>query len=256
MKQQQSDNRTQAGKAIWRRLIVAVIFVMLLLISAAWIAYDRMTDKLLEALMDETMSEHTFNALTDAAPAPLDNITGTNTQEDKDKPSAETGLESGKPTNETSGKEGSKDSIKDSGKATHSEADRESPHRKANKSAEQPPVKGGGSTAAPEAGKRPNISKAEAEKAAGSVTISEKIEIGSVLLRHWDHEELKSFRAALSGGLTIEEKRELKRKAMEVLSEDEYDRLISIAHKYGLSRGKSYKQSLNEENMSRNQPKE
>ncbi|MCQ6560426.1 hypothetical protein [Paenibacillus mendelii] len=243
MKQQQSDKQAEGKKTGWRRIVVSFVIVMLLITGAAWIAYDRMTDKLLEVLMDESMADLSSNSATRGGAAA-----------DSEGPSKEP-----LPTSVTSSEK-----LPDSSKKTAEDTAAEQAEERSNvsipddgsASGDSVSGKGGGSKGVTEAGKRPNISQEEAEEAAGSVTMAEKIEIGAVLLSHWDKEELKSFRAALSGGLTIEEKRELKKKAMEVLSEEEYDRLIVIAQKYGLSQGKSYKQSEQDEFPSHNQPKE
>lgn len=82
--------------------------------------------------------------------------------------------------------------------------------------------------------------------AAGHVSVKDKLTIGKVVLKHWDAEELHDMSAKLSGGLTIAEKRELKKEALAKLTPQEYDKLIAIAKKLGLSRGKNYAQSREE----------
>jgi len=48
-------------------------------------------------------------------------------------------------------------------------------------------------------------------------------------------------------GMSLDEKRKAKEVILKKLTEEEYDELISIASKYGLSKGKSYEESLNEQ---------
>ncbi|QHW34322.1 hypothetical protein GZH47_28365 [Paenibacillus rhizovicinus] len=90
------------------------------------------------------------------------------------------------------------------------------------------------------------MSQEAADSAAKRATVKDRIEIGKVVLDHWNAKELKAMSAKLSGGLTIAEKRELKKEAMAKLSPEEYDKLIAIAEKLGLSEGKSYSDSTRE----------
>jgi hypothetical protein len=43
-----------------------------------------------------------------------------------------------------------------------------------------------------------------------------------------------------SGGLNINEKRQARKLLLDKLSPNEYDQLVSIAKKYGLSQGRTY----------------
>lgn len=250
----------------WRRWLLIFGAMLLLLFGAVWYVYDRMTDHLLEVLMEEslplnetaesagaasrnsdqedsisnktprTASQPTRGDTDDAALNPSSTSQGTGAEEDaaasSNQPNGENGLNGG---NQSSGKNGTNAGGRPNGE-NGLNADNQS-------SSENGTHIGKKTSAANKAG----ISVDEASEAGSKVTMMEKIEIGSVLLKHWSADDLKSFQSTLSGGLTVEEKRELKRKAMEQLSEEEYDRLIAIAKKYGMSQGKSYEQSLEEE---------
>jgi hypothetical protein len=91
------------------------------------------------------------------------------------------------------------------------------------------------------------ISTEKAEKVQESITLSEKAKLTRVILANFGAEELNLFMQLAQGGLTVEEKREAKKLFLEKLTPEEYDELISIAAKYGLSRGKTYEESVRTE---------
>ncbi|WP_309120834.1 hypothetical protein [Paenibacillus sp.] len=64
--------------------------------------------------------------------------------------------------------------------------------------------------------------------------------------------ELREFAAIAAGGITVEEKKAARDTFLSRLSEEEYNELIAIAAKYGLSQGNSYA----EVKESTEQPKE
>ncbi|MBW7474258.1 hypothetical protein K0T92_05840 [Paenibacillus oenotherae] len=227
----------------WRRWLLAFGVMLLLLLGAAWYAYDRMTDHLLQVLMEDSM-------LPIEASEPL--ATDAQREGEQNKPLSDQAVR--KLSNKGSGGANDTSAPVDRNKgADQSSADDAAAAAKPSSSSKaaartKPSSNGGQQSAAGKtsAADKQALSAEEAREAGDKVTMMEKIEIGSVLMKHWSVEELKAFQSALGGGLTIEEKRELKRKAMEQLSEEEYDRLIKIAKKYGMSRGKSYQQSLDE----------
>lgn len=270
MKHEPKEKIAKAPK--WRRWLLAFGAMLLLLLGAAWYAYDRMTDHLLEVLMDESIpsneiSEEAGTAgqrgqegnnplpagspiIGNSAPAALKtSATGkgkgegegaaSDSQTGKTPQAGEGSELSGRDAK--AGSKSGKDSKADSESGKDAKTDSKSAVGKDASDAKQSPAGKQASSA------KPDISVDEASEAGSKVTMMEKIEIGSVLLKHWSADELKSFQSALSGGLTKEEKRELKRKALAQLSEEEYNKLIEIAKKYGMSQGKSYKKSLEEE---------
>ncbi len=83
----------------------------------------------------------------------------------------------------------------------------------------------------------------KAEIVKEGITVKEKAAVASVILTKFSASELKLFADLASGGLTIEEKKSAKIKFLDTLSEEEYDRLIVIAAKYGLSEGDKYSET-------------
>ncbi|UQZ84343.1 hypothetical protein SK3146_03589 [Paenibacillus konkukensis] len=93
---------------------------------------------------------------------------------------------------------------------------------------------------------KPEVSSDKAKAVEQSITAKEKAQILSVLIRKLSTDELQLFVKMASNGISVEEKKEAKKIILQKLTEEEYDQLISIAAKYGLSQGKSYKESKKE----------
>lgn len=92
----------------------------------------------------------------------------------------------------------------------------------------------------------PSINADKAAKAQEDITVKEKLQITSIFMKRFSAKELDAFMKLASGGLSLEEKIEAKKMVLEKLSEEEYNQLISIAAKLGLSQGKNYIESNKE----------
>ncbi|MBB6638165.1 hypothetical protein [Cohnella thailandensis] len=79
------------------------------------------------------------------------------------------------------------------------------------------------------------------------ISFSEKTKVMTVMLKRLSVDDIKTLQQLASGGLSLEKKKEAKAIILEKLSEKEYDELIEIAKKYGLSQGKSYEDSQQED---------
>ncbi|MGG1312896.1 hypothetical protein [Cohnella laeviribosi] len=93
----------------------------------------------------------------------------------------------------------------------------------------------------------PEISVDKAEEVKESISFSEKTKVMAVMLKRLSPSDIKTLQQLASGGLTVEKKKEAKELILKKLTEDEYNELIAIAKKYGLSQGKSYEESLKED---------
>ncbi|WP_409344191.1 hypothetical protein [Paenibacillus sp. MBLB4367] len=87
------------------------------------------------------------------------------------------------------------------------------------------------------------ISTDKAKKVQEEITVKEKAMISSILLKKLGASDISAFLNMSKGGVSEEEKLEAKRVILQKLSEDEYNQLIAIAAKYGLSQGHSYKET-------------
>lgn len=79
-----------------------------------------------------------------------------------------------------------------------------------------------------------------------NITVGEKAQLTSVFLEELSMSDIKNLQALASGGLSIDEKKEARSIILERLSPEQYDELIQIAKKYGMSQGKSYDEVIKE----------
>lgn len=84
----------------------------------------------------------------------------------------------------------------------------------------------------------PNISVEKAKKVQDSITLKEKTKVTSVLLKRLSASDLSALTKMAGNGISVEEKKQIKKLLIEKLTEEEYNELIEIAQKYGLSQGK------------------
>jgi hypothetical protein len=89
----------------------------------------------------------------------------------------------------------------------------------------------------------PNISQKKALEVGESLTNQEKFKIVSTLIGKLSLSEMNIFLKMVGNGMQVEEKKEAKRILLKKLSEEEYNQLIAIASKYGISEGRQYKES-------------
>lgn len=88
----------------------------------------------------------------------------------------------------------------------------------------------------------PEISTEKAKDVQENITVNEKAKLTAVFLKELSMDDLKALQELASGGLSQEEKKEARTLILEKLSPEQYDELIQIAKKYGLSQGKSYEE--------------
>ncbi|WP_146762281.1 hypothetical protein [Paenibacillus contaminans] len=93
-------------------------------------------------------------------------------------------------------------------------------------------------TEQPHATFKPDISQDKAEAVEEKITIKEKTAVLSTLLKKLNASDIDTLKKLAGGGLSNEEKGEAKKIIMKKLTAEEYNRLIDIAAKYGLSQGK------------------
>jgi hypothetical protein len=88
-----------------------------------------------------------------------------------------------------------------------------------------------------------NISPDKAKQAEDSITISEKAKLTAILLKKLSPSDISLFMKMAGDGMTTDEKLEAKKVFLQKLTEAEYNDLIAIAAKYGLSSGRDYKET-------------
>jgi hypothetical protein len=84
------------------------------------------------------------------------------------------------------------------------------------------------------------------ENAENQITLKEKTKVTTSLLSSLSAKDISLFMSMSASGMSIEEKKAAKKIVLQRLTEEQYDELIVIAAKLGLSQGKSYAESLKE----------
>lgn len=90
------------------------------------------------------------------------------------------------------------------------------------------------------------VSVDKAKAVQEEITVSEKAQITSVLLKQLNMSDIKTLQALANGGLNKEEKKEARSIVLGKLSAEQYDELIKVAQKYGLSKGRTYDEVVKE----------
>lgn len=85
-----------------------------------------------------------------------------------------------------------------------------------------------------------SISTEKAKEIEENVTLSEKAKVLSILTKRLSASDLATLQSLASGGLSVEDKKKARALMLEKLTESEYNELIAIAAKHGVSQGKSY----------------
>ncbi|MEF2246812.1 hypothetical protein [Paenibacillus sp. IITD108] len=86
------------------------------------------------------------------------------------------------------------------------------------------------------------VSVDKAKEVQENITLGEKAKLTSVFLKQLSIEDMKELQKLASGGLSVEEKKKARSLILEKLTPEQYDELIEIAKKYGMSQGKSYEE--------------
>lgn len=88
------------------------------------------------------------------------------------------------------------------------------------------------------------ITPDKAQHVQDQITINERARLVSIMMGKLDFNDIKSLQELASGGLSNEEKKQVRDLILEKLSPEEYDELIAIAQKYGMSEGKKYQEVI------------
>ncbi len=89
-------------------------------------------------------------------------------------------------------------------------------------------------------GYKAEVSVDKAKDVQEKITVAEKAKLATVFMKELSADDLKKLQELSSGGLSQAEKKEARDLILERLTPEQYDELIEIAKKYGLSQGKSY----------------
>lgn len=92
------------------------------------------------------------------------------------------------------------------------------------------------------------ITPDKAQHVQESVTLGDKSKVLSILMGQLSMDDIKKLQELASGGLSVEEKKEARALMLQKLTPEQYDEIIEIATKHGLSTGKRYEEQVSSEN--------
>jgi hypothetical protein len=202
MRQRKSKMKTWKKVLIWAASIIVVLGVGGLF--AANYAMDKMIAQLSASLEDELLEE----VITTPTDAPSGGGDGTVDQPATSEPDGEGSEGQEKPGDTPGEQNGQSDDGSNSSK--------------------------NGYTA--------EISTDKAKDVQEKITVAEKARLASVFLKQLSTDDIKALQDLASGGLGKEEKKEARTLILDRLTPEQYDDLIQIAKKYGMSQGKSYEE--------------
>jgi len=223
--------------------------IMVVLVVAAYFALNYVTDKVLNAMIPQ--ADELLERI-EAGSSPKEVV-------NKETPASNQGR-SGKSTEQTGkggvaeSKSGGQQEVGQDDKAAQSGSGADQPDGdaaqpgsdEAQKSEDEGSGQTNGKVPSDSSGYHAEISADQAINVKEGISLSEKLTVTSILLKRLSADDIQLFSDMASGGLTLEEKKKAKKLILDKLSEEEYDELIAIASKYGLSKGKRYKDSLKE----------
>ncbi|OMF32594.1 hypothetical protein BK133_13885 [Paenibacillus sp. FSL H8-0548] len=95
-------------------------------------------------------------------------------------------------------------------------------------------------------GYQAEVSIDKAKDVQEKITVSEKAQLTSVFLKQLSMSDIQELQALAKGGLGTDEKKQARSIILAKLTPEQYDELIQIAKKYGMSQGKTYDQVSSE----------
>ncbi|MDG0811843.1 RodZ family helix-turn-helix domain-containing protein [Cohnella rhizosphaerae] len=213
-------------------LISISCFLVIVLMGAYFginYAADRVMDKLSDSILESAMSSSTPSAVEEKQSTPVSSdVLSSPSNPAKDV----------EPTN-----------IDQSEPSTYSTAEPSAASSASTNVTSGDKDSSGTAGAAPSHSYSAEVSVDKAETVKEEITFSEKTKLMTIMLKRLDASDIKTLSDLAGGGLSLEKKREAKKIILEKLSEKEYNELIKIAQKYGLSEGKSYEDSKQEKGM-------
>lgn len=205
----------------WKKIVIWVASIVVVLgiggLFAANYAVDKVLNSMIGMSVDDLLNESGDQSSSEDATSPesTNEPTSEATQEgaSNQEPVEETTASAGEQENNSNGSSASSgnDKPKDSGKS--------------------------------DSGYSAAISTDKAKEVEENITVAEKAKVVTTLLGALSASDISTLQSLASGGLGVEEKKQAKELLLEKLTEDQYNELIAIAAKHGLSQGKTYSET-------------
>jgi len=90
------------------------------------------------------------------------------------------------------------------------------------------------------------VSVDKAKEIEENISLKDKAKVISTLMGSLSASDMATLQQLASGGLTVEKKKEAKKLLLEKLTEEQYNDLVAIAAKHGVSQGKKYNEVKDE----------
>lgn len=232
-------------KSRWKKILIWSAVLVVVLAGGALFTINYMVDKVLDSFVNEALEAAGLDSLDDLeALAPggsgLDGNGDTTNEAGGGSGGSGNGDNGGGSGNAGTGQEG----VGNAGTSDPSAAGGQTTGKGGNSG------NSGSELACGETGPngeyRGEITVDKAKCAQESITLKDKAKVATLLLAKLSPSDMKLFGEMVSGGLSTDEKKQAKDIILKKMSEDEYNELIAIAAKLGLSQGKSYADSLKE----------
>ncbi|CAM4523583.1 hypothetical protein FHS16_003354 [Paenibacillus endophyticus] len=199
----------------WKKVLIWVVSVIVVLGIGGLFAANYAVNKLIASLSDSLENEIINGTLNDTVDSTVDNDlpkTGATDAPTTEKPNAnsETTSDPEKTTDNSNGSTTSEDTV-----------DTDDDYKA-------------------------EVSIDKAKEVQEKITVGEKAQLTSVFLKELSMSDIKELQALAGGGLSKEDKKKARSLILEKLSPEQYDELIQIAKKYGMSQGKSYDEVVKE----------
>jgi len=216
----------------WQKVSIWIVSIVIVLVVGGIFAANYAVDKVLNSMVgmsvDDLLEEETSDASSNDSPS---------------KASPSTSGESTGGSNSTDESEGNINSGSKNSTNVDSTTNN-SDDQASNSTGTQSGSNGAGQSGTSGSdGYTAEITPDKAKDVEENVTVSEKAKVVSILMGSLSADDISALQKLAGGGLTVEEKREAKKLLLSKLTEDQYDELIAIAAKHGLSQGNSYAES-------------
>ncbi|MCR8660665.1 hypothetical protein [Paenibacillus endoradicis] len=212
----------------WKKVVLWIASILVVVAIGGAFAANYAVDKMLgsmSGLSTEILENTEGEGTPDSAPAPGETGVAQNNNGSNDVGAGDTPVSNDSSSSVTNNGEGNNGTV-----ATDSDSNQN----------------GSSEGSAGSDGYNPSVSTDKAKEIEEKVTLGEKAKVVSILTKRLSTSDISTMQSLASGGLSGEEKKQARTLMLEKLTEDEYNELVAIAAKYGLSQGRSYAEVSNE----------
>jgi len=215
----------------WQKVTIWVASILIVLVVGGLFAANYAVDKVLDSMVGMSVDDLLEESIT---PDEVDTIIPDESEEQTDGNSASDLPDS------TEQQGNSNDGGQESTSTDSTEKPNATTKPEASKTPEATKKPEGNKS---ESGYSAEISTDKAKEVQDNISVSEKAKVVTTLMGSLSASDISTLQKLASGGLSVEEKKQAKEIMLEKLSEDQYNELIAIAAKHGLSQGKKYSET-------------